>query len=147
MTLGHLGHQQNGHHTNNSTNGNGEDADMFSPLQPHAYPSFESANRVLRQPLTGTLGSTCMGDSNNHFAIGFDMSTISSSSNDISQSPSSQGLYDPSSSVPFYSDSSAPSNSTMGMFEPTSQGGFSSTQASYVSHNSQHQQQSNLTPI
>ncbi|KAG0360582.1 hypothetical protein BG005_010387 [Podila minutissima] len=129
MTMGHMGHGGNG----------SEDADMFSPLQTHAYPSFEAASRAFRPQasMASTVAPAYMGDSNGGFSIGFDMQSIPSTSNDV---PSST-LYDPT-SLPFYS---GPPSSGTTMFDSNNQGGFPVGSTSF-SHN-HHHQQSNLTPI
>lgn len=134
--MGHMGH--------GNGNGNNEDTDMFSPLQTHAYPSFEAAGRAFRQPqAASTMASTVtpayMGDSNGGFSIGFDMPSIPSTSNDV---PSSSALYDPT-SLPFYS---GPSSSGNTMFDSNNQGGFPVGSTPF-SHNNHHHQQSSLTPI
>ncbi|KAG0313287.1 hypothetical protein BGZ97_010332 [Linnemannia gamsii] len=125
-----------------------EDTHMFSPLQAHAYPPFESASRVFRQPqgastvatATTTAAATAtavntthfMGNSatdSNSFSIGFDLPSISSVTATQAPSTSSSGLYD-TNGLPFYS-SAAESNS-MNMFGSNQQGGLYNSQSSFI---------------
>ncbi|KAF8952408.1 hypothetical protein BGZ46_003483, partial [Entomortierella lignicola] len=47
MSMNHNGHGSA--HYNHQHHNNGDDTDIFSPLQTHVYPSFESASRMFRQ--------------------------------------------------------------------------------------------------
>jgi len=99
MSLSHQGHH------------NAEDTDMFSPLQTHTYPSFEAVPRAFRQPQSQGITSTSsfvsnpMSDSHG-FSMGFDLPNVSSMTTTGHQSQPSttanSGMYDTSSSLPFY---------------------------------------------
>ncbi|KAH7059771.1 fungal-specific transcription factor domain-containing protein [Linnemannia elongata] len=136
-----------GGYYSNHQQGN-EDADMFSPLQAHAYPTFESASRVFRQPqgastvatatttaaaaATATTTNHFMGSSttdSNTFSIGFDLPSISSVTATQGSSTSNAGLY-ATNGLPFYS-STTEANS-MNMFDSNHQGGLYNSQSSFV---------------
>ncbi|KAK3832455.1 MAG: fungal-specific transcription factor domain-containing protein [Linnemannia gamsii] len=123
-----------------------EDADMFSPLQAHAYPPFESASRVFRQPqgastvatatttaaAAATAGTTHFISSSatdsNGFSIGFDLPSISSVTS--TQAPSSNAdIYD-ANGLPFYS--SATGSNSMNMFDSNHQNGLYNSQSSFM---------------
>ncbi|KAF9086168.1 hypothetical protein BGX23_009098 [Mortierella sp. AD031] len=124
-----------------------EDADMFSPLQAHAYPSFESASRVFRQPqgastvVTATTTAAAAATANathfmgssatdsNNFSIGFDLPSISSVTATQPGSSSTSSMYD-TNGLPFYS--SATESSSVNMFESGTQGGLYNSQSSFM---------------
>ncbi|CAO3573066.1 unnamed protein product [Mortierella alpina] len=128
------------------------DTDMFSPLQNHAYPSFETAGRTFRQPqnIVSTISSSVTGftapsslPSSNGFSVGgFEMQNGSSSAGGHAQVPPSSGMYDTSSAMPFYSSTgntagSGPMNMFGGASHPTN--GLSYGQPSFL--------QPTLTPV
>ncbi|KAG0366694.1 hypothetical protein BGZ54_005015 [Gamsiella multidivaricata] len=136
-------HSNHGSHT--------EDADMFSPLQAHAYPSFETASRAFRQPQNGSgipsassaaaasgFMANSMSDTGG-FSMNFGFTNVSSATSNQSQPTNSAALYDPSSSLPFYS-AATPSGPSMSMFASNHHGnGLPYGQSSFL--------QPTLTPV
>ncbi|KAF9113165.1 hypothetical protein BGX27_002070 [Mortierella sp. AM989] len=137
MSVNHNG----GTHYNHQHHHNTEDADMFSPLQTHAYPSFESANRMFRQnqpqpqpqsqggvnmtaaiatAATSGFMATAISTGDGFSPMGFDLSNVSSSIQTSSQPQTlNTSIYDGSShsSQTFY-NSATPSDHHQ---HPTSQ--------------------------
>ncbi|GJJ70735.1 hypothetical protein EMPS_03085 [Entomortierella parvispora] len=121
----------NNNHNNSNNNGghkdsHAEDTDMFSPLQTHAYTSFDANNRGFRQ---ATNGANFLGQHNSlqdahSLGMTFEMPVES-------QSQPASSIYDPTGPLPFYS--SASSGVPMNMFEShSSHGGLSYTQSSFL---------------
>ena len=129
----HVNNQHDASNNNNNGNNNSgrkdghtEDTDMFSPLQTHAYTSFDANNRGFRQ---STGGANILGQHNSlqdahSFGITFDMPAEP-------QSQPASSMYDPTGALPFYS--SASTGPSMNMFEShSSHGGLSYTQSSFL---------------
>ncbi|KAF9959473.1 hypothetical protein BGZ65_000354, partial [Modicella reniformis] len=148
MSLSHQGHA--GYSlTQNVNNGanhhqNTDDEDMFSPLQTHAYPSFESASRPFRQQQSQPQGITAASSfmtntiSDNHgFPMGFDLPNVSSMSTTNHQPQSAtitttSGMYDTSNPLPFYNPcTTAPNSSSMNMFDSNAHGNGNSSSLQY----------------
>ncbi|KAF9942571.1 hypothetical protein BGZ67_001184 [Mortierella alpina] len=128
------------------------DNDMFSPLQNNAYPSFETASRTFRPPqnIASTMGSSVSGfpapsslPSSNGFSVGgFDMQNDSSVAGGHAQVPSSSGMYDASSAMPFYNSTGNTTGSgPMNMF------GGASHQTNGLSYGQPSFLQPTLTPV
>ncbi|KAF8926979.1 hypothetical protein BGZ58_010733, partial [Dissophora ornata] len=142
--VSHGGNMMNNNSNNNhggSHHQNGDDTDMFSPLQTHAYPSFETASRVFRPPQNNSSINTASAAASgfvansmsnaNGFSIGFNIPNVSSASQGQSQSTTS-AVYDASNPLPFYS-SAAPAGSSINMFDSNSHSnGLSYGQPSYL---------------
>ncbi|KAG0302749.1 hypothetical protein BGZ98_007267 [Dissophora globulifera] len=124
MTMTHGGHSGSGT----------EDTDMFSPLQTHAYPSFEAAGRTFRPQqqqqnnnaaiknvsaaASAAVASGFMADTNG-FSMGFDLPSVSPAAQGAGSSQA--GLYSSSNALPFYT-STTTSGTSMSMFDSNNHG-------------------------
>ncbi|KAG0012273.1 hypothetical protein BGZ80_000075 [Entomortierella chlamydospora] len=120
MSVNHNGHGNA--HYNHQHHHNGDDTDMFSPLQTHPYPSFESASRMFRPnqsqgpnmaatvttaAASGFMTNT-MSTTDGFTPMGFDLPNVSSSAQASNQSQ----MYDghSNSSLPLYGSAANPSD-------------------------------------
>ncbi|KAF9190621.1 hypothetical protein BGZ51_008368 [Haplosporangium sp. Z 767] len=121
-----------------------EDADMFSPLQTHAYPSFESAGRVFRQPQSastiaaatataaspGFMPNAMSGTTG--FPVGFDIHNASSAATmPQTQHSSTSAMYDPTNALSFYGSAATP-GASINMFNSNQSNSLSYSQPSFL---------------
>ncbi|KAF9923854.1 hypothetical protein FBU30_006091 [Linnemannia zychae] len=122
-----------------------EDSDMFSPLQAHAYPSFETASRAFRHPQGSSVATTASATStatatntahfmgnlataaSSNFSIGFDLPSISSATT-TQAPPSNSNLYD-ANGLPLYSTNAS---NSMNIFDSNHQSGIYNNQSSFM---------------
>ncbi|KAG0206556.1 hypothetical protein BGX28_002035 [Mortierella sp. GBA30] len=129
-----------------------EDADMFSPLQSHTYPSLESAGRAFRQPqpvvstmASATAGFVATNAISDHcgFSVGsFDVHGVSSTTGTHAQTAS--GMYDVSNAMPFYGSTPTTTTTATG---PVHLFGSSTHQANGLPYGQSSFLQPTLTPV